>query len=167
MSEFIASLGGQWAAQSWLEVVAVITALGYVFLAARQNIWCWPCALVSTGIYTWLFWEVSLPFHTVLNGYYLLMAIYGWVKWKSYATDSQPVVSWPATTHVKWVILVFLTALGISALVSTQLDPEFLYLDAFITVFSLFATILVAHKVLEKLVVLDCHRCIRCIPVLR
>ena len=52
----------QWAAQSGWEIIAVVLALAYVWLAARQSIWCWPCALVSTGIYTWIFWQVTLPF---------------------------------------------------------------------------------------------------------
>ena len=150
MSEFLSSLTEQWAAQSMLEWVAVITAIGYVWLAARQSIWCWPCALVSTGIYTWLFWEVSLPFHTFLNAYYLLMAVYGWKKWKGTDDNELDVVSWPLVKHTKWISLVFVLAWGVSALAATQLDPTYLYLDAFITVFSLFTTVLVAHKVLEN-----------------
>lgn len=150
MNEFIALLSNQWSAQSGLEIIAVITAIGYVWLAARQSIWCWPCALVSTGIYVWLFWEVSLPFHTFLNGYYLFMAAYGWMKWKGASDTPLEVVSWSAMTHVKWIVIVFSLALGISLAAATQLDPEYLYLDAFITVFSLFATVLVAHKVLEN-----------------
>lgn len=45
MENFLAQL----AATSFLEGVAVALAVAYVWLAARQNIWCWPCALVSTG----------------------------------------------------------------------------------------------------------------------
>ena len=138
MSEFFSLLTEQWAAQSVLEWIAVVTAIGYVWLAARQSIWCWPCALVSTGIYTWLFWEVSLPFHTFLNAYYLGMALYGWLKWKGVDHEPLAVASWPLQTHLKWIAVIFLLAWGISALAATQLDPTYLYLDAFITVFSLF-----------------------------
>ncbi|MCO7224369.1 nicotinamide riboside transporter PnuC [Pleionea sp. CnH1-48] len=150
MNDFFTLLIEQITSQSGLEVVAVITAIGYVWLAARQSIWCWPCALVSTGIYVWLFWEVSLPFHIFLNAYYLVMAVYGWVKWKGASNEPLQVVSWSLLTHAKWTGLVFILALGISMLAATQLDPEYVYLDAFVTVFSLFATVLVAHKVLEN-----------------
>jgi nicotinamide mononucleotide transporter len=75
MIELAQQLSEQLAALSWLELIAVVLALAYVWLAARQNIWCWPCAFVSTGIYIWLFWQVSLPFHTLLNVYYLMMAV--------------------------------------------------------------------------------------------
>ncbi|MFC7000825.1 hypothetical protein ACFQMB_04150 [Pseudobowmanella zhangzhouensis] len=36
-----ADLAEQWNNQSWLELVAVVTALAYVWLAARQVRWCW------------------------------------------------------------------------------------------------------------------------------
>ncbi|MDP5041289.1 MAG: nicotinamide mononucleotide transporter family protein, partial [Paraglaciecola sp.] len=82
MSEFASQLLQQLSAQSGLEALAVVLALAYVWLAAKQNIWCWPCALLSTAIYTFVFWEVTLPFHALLNVYYMLMAVYGWLQWQ-------------------------------------------------------------------------------------
>lgn len=150
MDSFFQEFINQFAAQSWGEVIAVILALAYVWLAARQNIWCWPCALISTGIYTWLFWEVALPFHTVLNAYYLLMAVYGWFKWQKHPAEQITVQSWAIRRHVTWVALLIILSLVLSQLASMVLDAEYLYLDAFITVFSVFTTVLVAHKVLEN-----------------
>lgn len=150
MSELLSQLIGQFAAQSWLEFIAVVLALAYVWLAARQNILCWPCALISTGIYVWLFWEVSLPFHTVLNIYYLIMAVYGWNKWRGGAQDAMVTQRWTLKTHVIWASALTLTGFLLVYLVDGQLDPAYLYLDAFITVFSVFTTVLVAHKVLEN-----------------
>lgn len=140
----------QLAATSFLEGIAVVLALAYVWLAARQNIWCWPCALVSTGIYTWLFWSVSLPFHTGLNFYYLVMAIYGLLKWRS--NDSAPfsVQSWSKTKHVVCIVGLTICALTLSYFARAVFDADFIYLDAFITVFSVFTTVLVAHKVREN-----------------
>lgn len=141
---------GQLAATSFLEGIAVVLALAYVWLAARQNIWCWPCALVSTGIYTWLFWSVSLPFHTGLNFYYLIMAIYGLVKWRKSHADTFAVRSWSIPQHAFCIVGLTIGALILSHFASTVLDANFLYLDAFITVFSVFTTVLVAHKVREN-----------------
>lgn len=135
---------------SWLECIAVAFALAYVWLAARQNIWCWPCALISTGIYTWLFWTVTLPFHTGLNFYYLIMAIYGWIKWRDKHTDNLFVQSWPLSRHAFCIVGLIIGALTLSHFTSTVLDVNYIYLDAFITVFSVFTTVLVAHKVREN-----------------
>ena len=149
MEAQLSALSVQLAAQSWAELVAVILALAYVYLAARQNIWCWPCALISTGIYTWLFWEVSLPFHSGLNAYYLLMAVYGWLQWRK-SDHEQGVSSWPLVRHLTWIAILSLFSVVLSRFASMVLDAEYLYLDAFITVFSVFTTVLVANKILEN-----------------
>ena len=140
----------QLAATSFLEGIAVALALAYVWLAARQNIWCWPCALVSTGIYTGLFWNVSLPFHTGLNFYYLIMAVYGLIKWRDTHGDTLFVKSWPIYRHVMCIIGLTIGALSLSHFASTVLDAHYIHLDAFITVFSVFATVLMAHKVRDN-----------------
>jgi nicotinamide mononucleotide transporter len=140
----------QLAATSFLEGIAVALALAYVWLAARQNIWCWPCALVSTAIYTWLFWNVSLPFHTGLNFYYLIMAVYGLIKWRDSHADILVVKSWPISRHVMCVVGLIIGAIALSYFASSALDVNYIYLDAFVTVFSVFTTILVAHKVREN-----------------
>jgi nicotinamide mononucleotide transporter len=144
------SVLAQIVATSFLEGIAVALALAYVWLAARQNIWCWPCALVSTGIYTWLFWNVSLPFHTGLNFYYLIMAVYGWRQWRNKDTDIGTVQSWAISLHVTCIAGLIIGALILSHFATTALDVNYIHLDAFITVFSVFTTLLVAHKVREN-----------------
>ncbi|GAC18816.1 nicotinamide riboside transporter PnuC [Paraglaciecola arctica] len=141
---------GQLAATSFLEGIAVALALAYVWLAARKNIWCWPCALLSTGIYTWLFWSVSLPFHTGLNFYYLIMAVYGLIKWRNNPADTFSVQSWSISRHVICITGLTIGALTLSHFASRVLDANYIHLDAFITVFSVFTTVLVAHKVREN-----------------
>ncbi|MGB5487099.1 MAG: nicotinamide mononucleotide transporter family protein, partial [Lysobacterales bacterium] len=75
--------------QSWFsaqsmspwEAVAVIFAIAYLLLAVRENILCWLFALLSTAIYTILFWDVSLLMESALNVYDMAMAVYGWQQW--------------------------------------------------------------------------------------
>ncbi|HBI75965.1 MAG TPA: transporter, partial [Alteromonas macleodii] len=52
MANFFSEFTSQIAATSLLEWVAVVLAIAYVLLAAKQNSWCWLCAFVSTAIYT-------------------------------------------------------------------------------------------------------------------
>lgn len=150
METLLLELSSQLSARSWAELIAVLLALAYVWLAARQNIWCWPAALVSTGIYTWLFWEVSLPFHTGLNAYYLLMAVYGWQQWRKQRDEETGVQSWSFRRHLVCITSLAILSFVLSQFASMVLDAEYLYLDAFITVFSVFSTVLVANKVLEN-----------------
>ena len=75
-----------------IELAAVITALIYVVLAAKGNIWCWPAAFISTILYTMLFYDVYLWMDSLLQIYYMVMAVYGWYCWRqsSVTTQSQP-----------------------------------------------------------------------------
>ena len=66
-----------------LEIFAVIFALLYLFLAMKQNIACWYAAFISTLIYIIIYWDVSLYMESLLNFYYLLMAIYGCLLYTS------------------------------------------------------------------------------------
>ncbi|MDP5032066.1 nicotinamide riboside transporter PnuC [Paraglaciecola sp.] len=150
MSEFASQLLQQLSAQSGLEALAVVLALAYVWLAAKQNIWCWPCALLSTAIYTFVFWEVTLPFHALLNVYYMLMAVYGWLQWQKDSDKALDITSWTVKQHIAAVLLLVLISVLLSVLGASIFDSAYLYLDAFITVFSVFTTVLVAKKVREN-----------------
>ncbi|MBT1065743.1 nicotinamide riboside transporter PnuC [Bowmanella sp. Y26] len=149
--DLLQTLSEQWAAQSYWELLAVVLAIGYVWLAARQNIWCWPCALVSTGIYSWLFWAHTLPLQTLLNVYYLGMAVYGWWHWRAMA-DHEPgrVQTRSNTYHLLAVLLLLPLSLVIGWSLQSYFNNEHLYVDALVTVFSLFTTYLVTQKVLEN-----------------
>ncbi len=142
----------QWVAQSGWEIIAVVLALAYVWLAAKQSIWCWPCALVSTGIYTWLFWQVTLPFQAILNAYYLLMAVYGWLQWNKYlkADEAMVIKVWSIKKHVISLLALSIVSLLLIVFFSGSFDSNHLVLDIVVTVFSVFTTVLVAHKVLEN-----------------
>ncbi len=139
-----------WQAQSPLEVVAVIAAILYLVLAIKENIWCWLFAFVSTAIYIYLFHSVALLSESLLNVYYLLMAIYGWYQWRyGQKHQERKITSWTLKKHISLIIP---TALAVPVLgyVTSQYGATMPYLDAFTTCFAVLATVMVAHKVLEN-----------------
>ena len=124
MTDFIPHFFEQIAATSLAEWVAVVLALAYVWLAARQNRWCWLCAFISTAIYTWLFWQVTLPFQAILNLYYMMMAGYGYYQWNRQAAGDDRVHSWPWYTHAMLVPGLLLIAWGLSLGIAWGLSPR-------------------------------------------
>ncbi|MDF2180079.1 nicotinamide riboside transporter PnuC [Aliiglaciecola sp. CAU 1673] len=145
------TLAQQWASQSPWEVVAVILALAYVWLAARQHIACWACALVSTAIYTWLFWEHALPLQSLLNLYYLMMALYGWWHWNAMAEQHEDKVQVRGIGfHLPAIVGLCFVSWSLAAGMEGMFNSQYLHLDALVTVFSLFTTYLVTQKVLEN-----------------
>jgi len=146
------------------ELIAVISSLAYVVLAAKESIWCWPAALVSTVIYTVIFYDVYLWMDSLLQVYYLAMAIYGWYCWRhvivartgkkddedSGNKEVQQIQSWSAEFHLKTIIVLSVVSVLLGWLMANYTPTSFPYLDSATTVFAVFATYLVAKKVLEN-----------------
>jgi nicotinamide mononucleotide transporter len=148
----LARLLEQAQAFSTLEIIAVILAIAYLLLAIRQNIWCWLCAGLSTAIYVWLFVGAKLYMESALNGFYFLMAIYGWYVWSSGRTDGheRPVVRWSLNTHILAVTVIVSISAFNGYLLSRYTDAAFPYVDSLTTWSAIWTTFLVARKVLEN-----------------
>ena len=139
-------------AQSVPELIAVIAAIAYLGFAIRQQIICWFFAAISTAIYIWLFIEARLYMESVLNLFYLVMAGYGWWVWSGGRDDGAgtPVVIWAWRRHLTAiVVVVFLSALSGWTL-SVYSDAAYPYIDSMTTWFAIWASFLVARKVLEN-----------------
>ena len=133
-----------------LEIFAVIFALLYLFLAMKQNIACWYAAFISTLIYIIIYWDVSLYMESLLNFYYLLMAIYGWINWnKKSQIDKNYVISWSYQNHII-VILIIIILTIISGFSLQKTDAVYPYLDSFTTWASVITTFMVAQKILSN-----------------
>ncbi len=134
------------------ELIAVLLAIAYLLLAIRQSIWCWYCAAASTAIYVWLFVDAKLYMESLLNAFYFVMAIYGWHVWTSGRTEDhqRPVVTWPWRTHVIAVAVIAIASTLSGFLLQRFSDAAFPYIDSLTTWSAIWATFLVARKVLEN-----------------
>jgi len=133
-----------------LEIFAVIFALLYLFLAMRQHIACWYAAFISTFIYILIYWDVSLYMESILNVYYLLMAIYGWFSWnKKSKIDKNLVISWSYINHSIVITLILILTIS-SGFYLSKTDAVYPYLDSFTTWASVITTFMVAQKVLSN-----------------
>ena len=156
MSEILASVITYFQQLPWLELIAMLLSLAYVILAAKGSLWCWPAAFISTALYTVIFYDVLLLMDSALNAYYLLMAVYGYWQWSKHNNNSQTdnaeltIVSWDLSWHIKICSGLALLAVGLGYLMANYTEAHFPYLDTFTTVFAVFATYLVANKVLEN-----------------
>lgn len=141
------------------ELVAVILAIAYLLLALKENSLCWYCALISTAIYTALFWDVSLLMESALNVYYMGMAVYGWYLWRRASDNIDKhkieggkglIYRWPLRRHLQaWTVVLVLSLLA-GSLLSNNTSAVLPYLDSFTTWGSVLTTWMVAKKVLEN-----------------
>ena len=135
----------------WIELTAVVLAVAYLVLAIRQNIWCWYCAAVSTAIYIYLFAQANLYMESLLNVFYFGMAIYGWRVWRSgKAGNEMPVSIWTLNVHLYAVSVIAFLAAVTGYLLAAYTDAAYPYVDSATTFAAIWATFLVARKVLEN-----------------
>ena len=151
MHSFAAEISEYYSTLPRTELTAVILAVAYLILAIRQNIWCWFCAAVSTAIYVFLFGQAKLYMESFLNVFYFGMAIYGWYVWQSgEAGDDLPVSVWPMQVHLYAVSIVICFAAATGFLLASFTDAAYPYVDSATTFAAIWATFLVARKVLEN-----------------
>ena len=138
------------------EFVAVIASLAYTLLAAQNNRACWPAAFIGSGIYVAVFWQYRLYMDSLLNVYYVAMAVYGWFAWQAVTTATNntqpveaPIVQWQPGKHFQWLLLITVLTLCSGTYLNQYTDAAFPYLDSLTTWSSLLATWMIANKVLE------------------
>jgi len=151
MSEIITIGIEQFSAQSLPELLAVVLAIAYLVLATRQNIWCWPCAFCSTAIFTWVFFDVSLLMESLLNVYYMVMAVYGywcWTRGKG-ADRGLAIGMWTWHTHLVAILLIGALTLISGWLLHNHTAAVRPFLDSFTTWGSVVTTFMVARKIFE------------------
>ncbi|UTP71738.1 nicotinamide riboside transporter PnuC [Alteromonas sp. LMIT006] len=135
---------------SWLEAVAALLGILYIYAVSQEWPIAWPAAFVSTALYTYVFGDSTLWYSAGLNVYYMGMAVYGYWQW-TYGNKAQigDISSRSSQWHVTYVV----TGLAIVCTLvfwSEQAWLDWATLDALIMVFSVMTTVLVAHKYLSN-----------------
>ena len=139
-------------ATSLAEIVAAILGLVYLLLAMKRSLLCWLCAFVSTAIYLVLFAKAALYMQSLLQVFYLVMAVYGFIDWKNGRTDEAGVLirRWSVRHHA-WAAAAVLAATLVNGwLLAANTNAAAPYVDSFVTWSSVITTWMVARRVLEN-----------------
>ena len=135
---------------SW-ELLAVAFGIAYVILATKESLWTWLFAFLGTLIYTILFWEGALVSSSLLNFYYMIMAIYGFILWRGGKDEEElEVSSYKLHNHIEIITTGVFLSLVIGYLSDTYTQAHFAYLDSSVLIFSVIATWMLANKILEN-----------------
>ena len=134
-----------------VELVAVIFGLAYVVLAIRLHHWCWYMTLCSGALFLWLFWNVELYLMSLLQLFFLGIAIYGIFKWNPNSNNMEERITTIKPKHHLYILsLIVLSSIVIGWFLNHYTDDAFPYLDTFTAVGSLITSWMVAKKILEN-----------------
>jgi len=134
---------------SIIESVAVFFSMLYAILVLKESIWCWGAAAVGSSLYIYICFSAQLYSQTSLQVFYLFMAFYGYYNWNK-KDQYLEISEWSIGKHLLILAigttLIFLIGFYLSAYTNAKMP----IVDSFTTVFSLFATYMVAKKILEN-----------------
>lgn len=138
--------------QSVLEISGVISGILCVYLAARNNIWSWPLAIISVSIYIIIFYDAKLYADAGLQIYFLITNVYGWYFWsrKSEEDDKVPVSFASGKSIFLSLVAILIFTLLLGTFLYKGTDASFPYIDSFCTACSLVAQLFLARKIIEN-----------------
>ncbi|RFM36734.1 nicotinamide riboside transporter PnuC [Chitinophaga silvisoli] len=143
---------------SYIELLGTLSGLISVYYASRGNVLTWPTGIINETALAILFYQVQLYADMLLQVFFFAVTIFGWYHWKSNKADV-PITRLSTSTR-QWYIFSLLAGTLLLGTCIRNL-PHWLpayfphpaaypYVDSFVTVASILATILLAKKQLEN-----------------
>lgn len=100
--------------QTWqigIEMIAAIFGLVSVLFSIKKKIWVYPTGIISTLLYVYILYAFGLVGDMLINVYYTVMSIYGWLLWSKNQNEYYE-VSVKKATSKDWKIAAVLFVLS-------------------------------------------------------
>lgn len=94
----------------WLQWVAVVAGVAEVLFAWADKIWLYPAGILGTVLTIYILIDAGLYAESLLNGYYVVMSVYGWWYWAR--KKGQPPVRPSYSNRVEWGVTILISGLG-------------------------------------------------------
>jgi nicotinamide mononucleotide transporter len=135
-----------------LELLAAALGLANIVLLARRNIWNYPFAIAMVMIYADIFLRAKLYSDALLQIFFLIVNIYGWIVWARSKADTGAVVARALSVRqrISWSLS---GAAGIAlwgAAMARFTDAALPWWDASIAITSVVAQILLSRRYWEN-----------------
>jgi nicotinamide mononucleotide transporter len=74
----------QWVEMHYIKIfewLATITGFLYIYYTIREDIRLWIYGIISSALYSWVFFKSLLYANSILYIYYVIIGFYGWYIW--------------------------------------------------------------------------------------
>jgi len=135
-----------------IEAIAAALVVVNVALVAWRSIWNYPVAILAVAIYAVVFAEARLYSDMGLQGFFLVVNLYGWVNWARVKGETGEVIVerlGPAARGA-WVAGIAVAALVWGTGMHAFTDASYPWWDAGIAAASVAAQLLQARRVIES-----------------
>ena len=123
-----------------------------VALVVRRSVWNYPFGLVMVALYFFVFFQARLYSDALLQLFFFVVQIYGWVNWVRArgATGEVPVGRLTARERLLWAGGTLLASLAWGLFMARYTNAAAPVIDAFIAGTSIAAQILMARRRIEN-----------------
>lgn len=98
----------------FLQWLAISLGVAEVLFAKANKIWLYPTGIAATALSVWILFNAGLYAECLLNGYYIVMSIYGWWYWIK--KKNQPPVKVTYNNKQDWFITTAIVVVGTALL---------------------------------------------------
>lgn len=142
---------------SYVELIGTLFGFISVYLASRANILTWGTGIINELFLFIMFFQIQLYADMFLQVYFFAVTIYGWYNWKK--KPGQGSIASIGLKAKLWTATAIVIGTGVAGFLFSNIHlylPEYFaveaaypYIDSFVLILSIFATILLARKKIE------------------
>ncbi len=175
INDFFNAFITQAKATSLLEWLGIFFAIAEVLLARSNKVLLYPAGIISTIIYAYLFIAIGLYADAILNTYYFIMSVYGWLLWVKRRGNGThlPITrnskkDWLITAAIvlsAWLILYLLLIKVFPAVFAGYKISDVAFWDAFISATAWAGMWLLAKRKVENWLLLNLSNIVA-VPIL-
>lgn len=112
MSEVFHQIYQTFIAQSWIEIIGLITGVWSGILLIQNKILTWPIGIVFVVSSLIIYWQAALYGDFILYIVFFIQYCYGWYAWRSYSSmNVEQQISRASRRSLLWIAL--LSSMGI------------------------------------------------------
>lgn len=140
-------------AKHLFDAISFVLGLLYLFFEFRASIWLWPVGIVMPIVHSITYYKTGLYADFGMEFFYVLVAVYGFWKWKyrsGKAAKQVPISRIPANKALCGGVAFMALWAGIAAFLHYCTDSTVPLLDAFTTSLSIVAYWALAQKWVEQ-----------------
>ena len=135
-----------------MEAIAFVLGVINVTLVVRRSVWNYPVALVMVALYAVIFRDARLYSDMLLQGFFFVVNIYGWIGWVAARARMGEIVveTMPIASRIRWATGCVIATLAWGAGMARFTDASLPWWDAGVAVTSVAAQILLAQRRIEN-----------------
>ncbi len=147
----------EWLLHNKIELLGAILGILYIFFSIRQSILTWPIGLLTSILYTVVFFQSKFYADMGLQVYYVIISIYGWYFWIKGTNEknnkneaSLPVRKLSHSLLIKLIFASIIIYIILVIILLNFTDSDVPYMDSLTTALSIVATWMLAKKYIEQ-----------------